>query len=256
MRFMSVMSVSMLLAMAACDGGDSKESGTSEGDADTDTDTDTETETTETGGTGTGGGGGSFTPAYVAIGGGFGVDANNELSSAYVTGYTSTTYGGEIAPYLVLILASDDFSDQCAMVYDLSAGAASNWDPSAFFGFEVSMYDVALMSNDCDGVMVMGYDASLVFQQDYMMSLAALDSSIADFIDSYPSYYYTSSQVIGGNVGSSLLYEAIPTSFIGFAVDGDMMTDYATMMNPNDIDQGTHAAPGWYATNNFTLIGL
>ncbi len=253
MRFMNLMSIGAALALAACTVTveDSDKSSTSGTNTNNTNNTNNNNNNSDTAGGDTGGGfGGGATEAYAAFfGSQFGVDASGNVSA-----FTDAVYGYASDPSVVIILVDDSFAEQCAMVISNAGATNSAWDSSALFGWEMDYATNSLTYNDCDGWEVFGgYDPVEIMPfLTYQFSLKPLTPDVADFLDSYPDYYYGSDSAVGLSMNIvDFLYYPADLSAVAYAADAGMSTDFSQMIPANAIFSGSGATSGVYVNNNY-----
>jgi len=255
MRFMNLMSIGAALALAACTVTveDSDKSGTGTNNTNN-TNNNNNNNNTETASGETGGGFNSgSTEAYAAFfGAQFGVDGSGNVSA-----FTDAVYGYASDPSVVIILVDDSFANQCVMVISNAGAVNSSWDGSAMFGWEMDYSTNSLAFNDCDGWTVLGgYDpVELMPLLSYQFSLKPLGADVADFIDSYPDYYYGSDSAVGMAMNIvDFLYEPAELSAVAYAADASMSTDFSQMLPASAIFSGSGVSSAVYVQNNYVGI--
>jgi hypothetical protein len=205
MRF-NLLTVSALLAFAACD--DKSDSGSTDADADADTDADTDTDTaTETG---TPPDDGPWTPGYYSYSFDGTVDATGNLVNTIVSDGTS------FPPSLYIDIASEDYFDgsddeACTIIVDISHATPATPIANAYATWSVDAAASASITDGCAGLteMVYGaYPADIWSTLQYTISLAPYNSELFD--PYFPATY--SDLFVGGFFTDGISYIGTDTA--------------------------------------------
>lgn len=253
MRFVNLMSVGAVLALAACDDSGTKETGTT----DTDTQTDTETnETTETGSTGGGGGSGPWTSGYVGYTVLFGVDGSGNLTSV------KDIDGNEIPPLLIVNVVSTgyfegDDDEICEIDIDLTgASSTTNATNGNYAAWTTDTSAMTVVYDDCTGAMTMsdGTEAVDVFgARPYIFQVGPFNTDFwYDFMYSTTTQDYAANGI--GGAFTDLIFAAetgtgyleAPTLGRAWPTDDTGTYDYNVAFTAAEVPSGAGVQPGFY----------